>query len=139
MVGRASTQSLLGDQLDASLSSSDDSCCLQMQVKSMQAETKFKAPQHLVTNLPYKLNPLKKKTKSLRGRIDTCAEANIIPLRVYTMIFKDPDCKQLAPSTKVAIRTYTTDKINIVGSCSLCCSTSRYQQVETSNILCYMP
>ena len=35
------------------------------------------------------------------------------------MIFKDPDCEQLAPSTKVTIRTYTTDKINIVGSCSL--------------------
>ena len=33
--------------------------------------------------------------------------------------FKDPDCEQLAPSIKVGIRTYTTDKINIVGSCSL--------------------
>ena len=38
---------------------------------------------------------------------------------MYKLIFKDPDCKQLAPSIKVAIRTYTTDKINIVGSCSL--------------------
>ena len=35
------------------------------------------------------------------------------------VIFKDPDCEQLAASNKVAIRTYTTDKINIVGSCSL--------------------
>ena len=33
--------------------------------------------------------------------------------------FKDPDCKQRAPNTKIAIRTYTTDKINIIGSCSL--------------------
>ena len=35
------------------------------------------------------------------------------------MIFKDPDCVQLVPSAKVAIRTYTNDKINIVGTCSL--------------------
>ena len=90
-----------------------------MQIKSTQAETRFTAPQHLVKNLAYKLNPLKKKTKYLRGRIDTCAEANILQLSVYKLIFKDSDCKQLAPSTKVSIRTYNTDKINIVGSCSL--------------------
>ena len=60
-----------------------------------------------------------KKIKFLTARIDTCAEANIIQLSVYKLIFKDPDCEQLAPSTKVAVRTYTTDKINIVGSCSL--------------------
>ena len=49
----------------------------------------------------------------------TCAEANIIPLSVYKLIFKDPDCELLATRTKVAIRTYTTVKINIAGSCSL--------------------
>ena len=62
---------------------------------------------------------MKKKTKYLRARIDTCTEANIIPLSVYKVIFKDSECTQLAPSTKVAIRTYTTDKIKIVGSCNL--------------------
>ena len=48
------------------------------------------------------------------------------------MIFKDPDCKRLASSTKVAIRTYTTDKINIVGSCGLFAihpDTSKIKQV----------
>ena len=38
---------------------------------------------------------------------------------MYKLIFRDPDCKQLAPSNKAAIRTYTTDQSNIVGSCSL--------------------
>ena len=38
---------------------------------------------------------------------------------MYQLIYVDPDCEQLDPSSKVAIRTYTTDKINIVGSCSL--------------------
>ena len=83
-----------------------------MQIKSTQAETKITAPRHLVTNLAYKLNPLTEKIKYLRARIDTCTEANMIPLSVVKLIFKDPDCKQLTPSTKVAIRSYTTDKVN---------------------------
>ena len=128
MVGRASTQGSLGDQLDASLSSGDDSFCLQIQIKSTQAETKYEASQCLVTNSAYKLNPLKMGTKYLRARIDICADANIIPLRVYTLIFKDPDCKQLVPSTKVAIRTYTTDKINIT-DLVVCL---QYIQIQTS-------
>ena len=57
MVGRASSQGPLCDQSDANLSSRDDSFCLQMQVKSTQAEIKLPAPQHQVTNLAYKLNP----------------------------------------------------------------------------------
>ena len=118
MVGRASTQGPLCDQSDASLSSSDDSFCLQMQIKSTQAETKFEVLQHLVTNLAYNLNALKK-TKYLRARIDTCTKANILPLSVYKLIFKDPDCKHFTSNTKVAIRTYHTGKINIVGSFSL--------------------
>ena len=63
MLGRACTQGPLCDQSDASLS--DDLFCLQMQVKSTQAETKLTAPQHLVTNLAYKLNHQKKKIKYL--------------------------------------------------------------------------
>ena len=90
-----------------------------MQVKFTQAETKLPSPQHLVTNLTYKLQPHQKKIKYLRARINMYVEANILPLRMVKLIFKDPDCEQLVPSTNVAIRTYTTDKINIVGLCSL--------------------
>ena len=90
-----------------------------MKVKSTQAETKIQEPQHLVTNLAYKLKPQKKRIKYLRARIDTCAEANISPLSVYKLTFKDSDCVQLAPSAKVAIRTFTNDRINIIGTCSL--------------------
>ena len=52
-------KSLCGQSED---SSSDDSFCLQMQVKSTQAETKLPVPQHLVTNLAYKLKPHQKRT-----------------------------------------------------------------------------
>ena len=93
MVGRASTQDSLCGQSDTSLSSSDDSFCLQMEVKSTQAETKVPAPHHLVTNVAYKLRPHQKKIKYLRVRIDTCTNANILPLSVYKLIFKDPDCE----------------------------------------------
>ena len=68
MVGRASAQGPLCDQWDASLSVSDDSFCLHMQMKSTQAETKFEVPQHLVTNLAHKLNPQKKKTKIFESK-----------------------------------------------------------------------
>ena len=57
--------------------------------------------------------------KYLRARIDTSTESNILPLSVYKLIFKDPEYEQLALSTKVVIRTNTTDKINTLGSCSL--------------------
>ena len=94
----------------------EDSFCLQLQLKSAQGETKLPAPQHLITNLAYKLNP-HKKTQYLRARIDTCADVNMLPVSVYKLIFKDTDCKKLAPGNKGEIGTYTTDKIKVIGSC----------------------
>ena len=37
---------------------------------------------------------------------------------MYKLIYDDPDCKKLAPSSK-EIGTYTTDQIKIIGSCEL--------------------
>ena len=42
-----------------------------------------------------------------------------MPVSDYQLIFKDADCMKLAPSSKLEIGTYTTDKIKVVGSCSL--------------------
>ena len=67
MVGRASA---VCGQSDVSFSSSEDSFCLQMQVKSAQAKTKTEAPQHLVTNIEYKLKPHRRRIKFLRAKID---------------------------------------------------------------------
>ena len=66
--------------------SEEDSFCLQSKVQSSQAETRCGAPQHLVTNLEYKLKPYKKKTKFLRARIDTCTNANLMPINVYKLL-----------------------------------------------------
>ena len=84
MVGRYSPKSLLYDQEDTS--ATEDLFCLQMQIKSMQAEKQCYIPQHLVTNLEYVLAPNKKRTKFLRARIDTCANVNILPISVYKVI-----------------------------------------------------
>ena len=50
----------------------------------------------------------------LRARLNTCADVNIMPARVYRLVFKD--LKKLAPST-MEIGTYTTDTVKIVGPC----------------------
>ena len=98
------------------LSSSEDSFYLQVKLQPTQAETP--APQHLITKLAYKLQP-HMKTKYLRVRLDTCADVNIMPNSFYKLGFKDTDCKKLAPSNKLEIGTYPTDKIKVTGSCKL--------------------
>ena len=82
-VGSVHNQSWYDQSAD---SSSEDSFCLQMKVQPQcdEAETKFTAPQHLVTNLEIKLKPHKNKTKFLRARIDTCANVNVIPISMCT-------------------------------------------------------
>ena len=90
-----------------------------MQVKPTKENTKMNKPQHLVTNIEYKLKPHRRTTKFLRDKIDTCSNVNLIPVSVYKLIYKDKDCPKLEPSNKAAVKTYTTEKIKIVGSCKM--------------------
>ena len=114
MIGRASA---VCDQLGASFSSSEDSFCLQMQIKSAQAKTRMQAPEHLVRNIEYKLKPHRRRTKFLRAKIDTCSNVNVMPVSVYKLIYQGPDYAKLVPNNKDGILTCTTDKIKIIGSC----------------------
>ena len=116
MVGTAST---IEDQSYASYSSSEDSFCLQLQAKSTKERYKKDKPQHLATNIEYKLKPHRRRTRFLRARIDTCSNVNLLPISVYKLMYKDPECTKLEPSNKVAVKTYTTEKIKIVGSCKM--------------------
>ena len=43
-------------------------------------------------------------------------DVNFMPASVYSLVFKDPKLKRLAPSN-MEIGTYTTDTVKIVGSC----------------------
>ena len=99
--------------------SSEESFWLQLKVQPQcdEAETKFIAQQHLVTNLEIKLKPHKNRTKFLRARIDTCANLNLMPISVYKLLYRGPDCVKIAPSSKSGISTYTTEKIPVLGSC----------------------
>ena len=119
MVRKCSTEGPIDDQADTSFTSREDSFCLQMKVKHKQAEDNCSDVQHLVTNLEYKLKPHIRRTKFLRARIDTCSNVNVMPVSVYHVIYKDPDCSKLAPIKKNGIYTYTTEKIPVIGSCEL--------------------
>ena len=90
-----------------------------MQPQCVEGETKFIAPQHLVTNLEIKLKLPKKRTKFLRARIDTYANVNLMPIIVYQLLYKDPDCVKIALSSKSGMSTYTTEKIPVLGTCDL--------------------
>ena len=99
------------------LSSSDDSFCLYVEIQCTQSDCK-KIPtlSHLITILAYRLKPHDIRNQYLRAKLDTCMDVIIMPASVYKFVFKDPDLKKLAPSTR-EIGIYTTDTTKIDGSC----------------------
>ena len=99
--------------------SSDDSFCLQLQIKHVQAQSKIdKKPACLITNLPCRLKQHENRNLYLRARLDTCTDANIMPASVYKLVFCDPNLEKLTPN-KLQIGTYTSDTVKIVGTCKL--------------------
>ena len=82
----------------------------------MHAKKKCSEPQHFATNLEYKLKPQGRRTKFHRARIDTCSNDNMMPVSVYCLIYKDPDCAKLVPNQRNGIHTYTTEKMPVIGS-----------------------
>ena len=77
-----------------------------MKLQAKQADTNLPAPHHLFTNLQVKVKPHKNKTKFLHARLDTCADINIMPCSIHQLLFKDPDCSELALSD-LQLGTYT--------------------------------
>ena len=99
--------------------SSDDSFCLQLQLKHVQAQSKIdKKPACLITNLPYRLKQHENRNLYLRARLDTCSDVNVMPASVYKLVFCDPNLEKLTPN-KLQIGTYTNDTVQIVGTCKL--------------------
>ena len=116
MVG---TASVIGDQSDASYSSSDDSFCLQIQAKytkdnTQEEQTTTFGYQYRIQNKAWQ-----KRTKFSRTKINTCSNINLMPISVYKLLYKNQDCTKVEPSTKASVKTYTTEKIKIVGSCKM--------------------
>ena len=79
--------------------SSDDSFCLQLQIKCVQAQSKIdKKPACLITNVPYRLKQHENRNLCLRARLDTCSVVNIMPASVYKLVFCDPILEKLTPN-----------------------------------------
>ena len=91
---------------------------LQMKVQATQANDKYPTPNHLFTNLEFKIKPQKNKTKFLQARFDTCIDLNIMQVSIYRYLFKDLDCAKIAPSD-LQLGTYTNKKVQILASCNL--------------------
>ena len=62
-----------------------------------------------------------------------------MPVSVYKLIYKDADCMKLAPSSKLEIGTYTTDKIKVIVSCTLLVVHPDIQCLKevTSHVTCH--
>ena len=98
---------------------SDNSFCLQLQVKHAQAQIEVnKKTACLITNLLYWLKLHENWNLYLRARLDTCADVNIMPASVYKLVFHDPNLVKLTPN-KHQIGTYTNNTVKIVGTCKL--------------------
>ena len=98
---------------------SDNSFCLQVQIKHVQAQNKVdKTPPCLITNLLYWLKMHEKRNLYLHARLDTCADVNIMPASVYKLVFRDPNLEKHIPN-KLQIGTYRNDTVKIVGTCKL--------------------
>ena len=95
----------------------DNSFCLQLQVKCVQAQTKVdKKSTYMITNLPYRMKMHENRNLYLKPRLDTCTDVNIMPASVYKLVFGDPSMEKLIPN-KLLIGTYTNDTVKSVGTC----------------------
>ena len=99
--------------------SSDNSFCLQLQIKHVQTQNKNdKKPACLITNLLYRLKMHENRNLYLRERLDTCTYVNIMLASVYKLVFCDPNLDKLTPN-KLQIGTYTNNTVKFMGTCKL--------------------
>ena len=73
-------------------------------------------PVYLMANLTYHLQEYHTRNQYLWARLDTCANVNLMPMAVYSLMFKYPQLKKLTPSN-MEIETYTTEVVKIIGMC----------------------
>ena len=59
---------------------------------------KIPTPTHLIANIAYRLKPHHTRNQYHRARLDTYLDINVMPTSVYSLVFKDPELKKLAPA-----------------------------------------
>ena len=104
------------DSYPSDVSSSEDSFCLQVKIKTQPNGTqKIPRPTHLIMNIAYQLKQHHTRNQYLRARRDTGAEVNLMPVSVYRLIYHDHDLRKLSPC-RLKIGTYTTDTVKSIGT-----------------------
>ena len=108
-------------QHDADRSSSDsekeDTFCSQMKIQKTKIFCPdVPKPTYLMANLAYHLQEHHQRNQYLQARLDTCTDVNLMPMALYSLMFKDPSLKKLTPSN-MEIETYTNDVVRIIGMC----------------------
>ena len=95
----------------------EDAFCLQMKIhRTHISHLEIPKPVYLMANLAYCLQEHHTRNQYLRARLDTCTDVNLMPMAVYSLMFKDPQLKKLTPSN-MEIETYTTEVMKIIGMC----------------------
>ena len=107
----------LHDAESSEYESGPDTFCLQMKIhRTRISHPDVPKPVYLMANLAYHLQEYHTRNQYLRARLDTCANINLMPMAVYSLMFKDPQLKKLTPSN-MEIETYTTEVMKIIGMC----------------------
>ena len=101
----------------------------------MQPNERVPRPTHLITNLVCRLQLHHHRNLSLRSRLDTCADVNLMPASMYQLVFSDPNMKKLAPS-KLQVGTYMTDTMKDHWILYISPGTSKYQEASRNKLLC---
>ena len=95
----------------------EDTFCLQMKIhRTHISHPDIPKLVYLMANLAYCLQEYHTRNQYLWARLDTCANVNLMPMAVYSLMFKDPQLKKLTPSN-MEIETYTTEVVKIIGMC----------------------
>ena len=84
--------------------------------KSQVSHPEVPKPVYLMANLAYHLEEHHKRNQYLRARLDMCADVNLMPKAVYSLMVRDPGLRNLTPSN-MEIETYRNEVVKIIGTC----------------------
>ena len=86
-------------------------------VNSQRAPTSY-TKKHLYANITYMLQPYHKHNKYLYVQLDTCSDVNLMPEKVYKLVFNDPHTSKLAKNdTDLTVYTRHSSLVSVLSSC----------------------
>ena len=89
----------------------------QRNINNQRVTTSY-AQKHRYANIPYRIKPYHKHNKYLRVQLDTCADVNLMPERVYKLVFNDMQTAKLAKND-IDLTLYTRHSVDLIGKCKI--------------------